>query len=623
VRAVRSADIFGRVGTYERVARPLALVALLSTACASSPARDTSTAANASAPTEASSLPPGVLAEARGKLGVVRVEERDGWRLLTIDGHVQGARRVSELEAATGVGADPLVELVLGARPGAKTALLVGLGTGRTAMELARKGVKVDVVEIEPAVVDYARRFFGFEGDVTIADGAAVLATRKETYDLVLVDASIRPDASSPLLGSAALADAAQRAGESGLVACRFVGTPDEARRVAKTLGRYVAVFGSGLGDERQNAYVLGAPQPIEVVVAPGTLAFPIALQTSSLDVLGGHRFADVDARAPVAVPATRPVELVGYVVRLREDGSVALDLPHAEMGAVRFVLKGPKARELEAAVAGVKAFPTQGDISSDGDPTHTLQPVLGGGGVKRSDVRFSPVIASVKGKARFRAAVDADAVFEGRLFDPTGGPSGAAAREKLLPYGGVLYELEVEEIGWTLDEARWWKAFVASAPRFQAAARSVRDGKLAIAARELEAAASELASKMETSVLPVVAESRSIAQRIAVEAPRFDAAASSFARGGACDRAAGPPSYDLYGPKPPYAPVVEALRACALREYERAIAAGPKNEQARRAASRLEVLYADKLDGASRRKGLLVKGFAVGDSPMLDPPAP
>src|SRR5690606_21159312 len=119
-------------------------------------------------------------------------------------------------------------ELVLGARPGAKTALLVGLGTGRTAMELARKGVKVDVVEIEPAVVDYARRFFGFEGDVTIADGAAVLATRKETYDLVLVDASIRPDASSPLLGSAALADAAQRAGESGLVACRFVGTPDE-----------------------------------------------------------------------------------------------------------------------------------------------------------------------------------------------------------------------------------------------------------------------------------------------------------------------------------------------------------------------------------------------------------
>jgi hypothetical protein len=570
-----------------------------------------------------SPLPPGVLAEARSKLGVVRVEERDGLRLLTIDGHVQGARRVSET-AATGTGPDPLVELALGARPKAKTALLIGLGTGRTAAELATRGVKVEIVEIEPAVVDFARRFFGFQGDVTIADGAEVLARRKETFDLVLIDASIRPDASSPLLAPEPLADAARRAGESGLVACRFVGTPAEARAVGKRLGRYVAAFGSGLGDERQNGYVLGAEQPIEVVVTPGTLAFPIELYTSKLNVLDRYRFATLDASTPAAAPAPRAVELVGYVVRLREDGSFALDLPHAEMGAVRFVLTGPKARELEAAVERVKAFPTRGDISSDGDTTHTLQSVLGGGGAKRSDVRFSPVIASVRGTARFRAAVDADGVLGGRRFDPERGPSSDPGREKLLPYGGVLYELEVEEIAWTLDEARWSNIVAASAPRVAAAARSVRQGKLGDAAHKLDAVASELGSKtVGVTGLPVLNEIRALARRLGAEDPHWQAAATSFARGAACDRAAGPPSYELDANKVPHAAVLEALRSCAVREYERALAAGPKDEQARRAAGRLDVLYAD-MPSAAARRAALEKQFSLDEFPRSDgPPEP
>jgi spermidine synthase len=610
------------VGTYERAARALALIALSSAACSSRPPRDTSAIAPASA-SEAprAPLPPGVLAEARGKLGVVRVEERDGLRLLTIDGHVQGARRVSE-EAATGIAADPLVELALGARPGAKTALLIGLGTGRTAAELAKRGVKVEVVEIEPAVVDFAKRFFGFQGDVTVADGAEVLATRKETFDLVLIDASIRPDASSPLLASGPLRDAARRAGEGGVVACRFVGTPAEARDVGKRLDGYVAVFGSGLGDERQNGYVLGAEQPIEVVVTPGTFAFPIALYTSELNVLP-HHFATFDASTPAAVPAPRAVQLVGYVVRLREDGSFALDLPHAEMGAVRFVLTGPKARELEAAVARVKAFPTQGDIASDGDTTHTLQSVLGGGGAKRSDLRFSPVIASVKGTARFRAAVDTQGVFDGLRFHPQRGPTGAA-REKLLPYGGVLYQLEVEEILWTLDEARWSKAVAASAPRIAAVVRSVREGKLGDAARELDVVASELGSKAPgVTGLPIMNEIRALAQRLGDEAPRWQAAATSLARGAACDRAAGPPSYELGAKKRPHAAVLEALRSCAVREYERALAAGPKDEEARRAAARLDVLYTH-MPRAVERRAALHKRIPLDDLPRSDgPPDP
>lgn len=63
----------------------LAIAGMLAGACGAAPPPSKPTAsAIPSAPT----LPPGVLAEAKGAQGLVRVEERDGLRLLTIDGVV-------------------------------------------------------------------------------------------------------------------------------------------------------------------------------------------------------------------------------------------------------------------------------------------------------------------------------------------------------------------------------------------------------------------------------------------------------------------------------------------------------------------------------------------------------
>jgi spermidine synthase len=75
-------------------------------------------------------------------------------------------------------------------------ALLVGLGAGTLARELAQYGYRVEAVEIDSAVVEVAERFFAFPRDkipVTIADARPFLenaARRGERYDLIVLDAT-------------------------------------------------------------------------------------------------------------------------------------------------------------------------------------------------------------------------------------------------------------------------------------------------------------------------------------------------------------------------------------------------------------------------------------------------
>jgi len=69
-----------------------------------------------------------VLASARGEHGEIRVEESAGMRRLTIDEAV-----VTEVPTGNGAAPpapDPLAGLVHALRPGARSALVIGLGGG-------------------------------------------------------------------------------------------------------------------------------------------------------------------------------------------------------------------------------------------------------------------------------------------------------------------------------------------------------------------------------------------------------------------------------------------------------------------------------------------------------------
>lgn len=139
-------------------------------------------------------LPPGaVLREAaRSFYGAVRVVDRPAGnrRVLYIDGISNTVVRLDDLDSVSDY--IDSFELLPFLRPEAKRALMLGVGGGSFAMRLARHyGVVTDVVDVDPAVVDLARRWFGFvpPGEVHIEDGRRFLARSGRRYDLIIVDA--------------------------------------------------------------------------------------------------------------------------------------------------------------------------------------------------------------------------------------------------------------------------------------------------------------------------------------------------------------------------------------------------------------------------------------------------
>lgn len=76
-------------------------------------------------------------------------------------------------------------------RPEMRSALVLGLGAGIVPMQLARRGVGVEVVEIDPASLRVARDFFGFDAGrarVHHADARAFVRRCSHQFDVVVVD---------------------------------------------------------------------------------------------------------------------------------------------------------------------------------------------------------------------------------------------------------------------------------------------------------------------------------------------------------------------------------------------------------------------------------------------------
>jgi spermidine synthase len=87
--------------------------------------------------------------------------------------------------------------------------LCIGLGVGMVPMDFAGQGASVDVVEINPAVVPVAERFFGLQPRkmrLTIDDGRHFLNRCAKKYDAVILDAFLGDSSPSHLLSREAFA---------------------------------------------------------------------------------------------------------------------------------------------------------------------------------------------------------------------------------------------------------------------------------------------------------------------------------------------------------------------------------------------------------------------------------
>jgi SAM-dependent methyltransferase len=84
-----------------------------------------------------------------------------------------------------------------------RDALCIGMGVGVVPMQMAGEGVKVDIVEINPAVVPLARKYFAFDpgrGNLLIDDGRHFLNECKKRYDTVILDAFLGDSSPSHLM---------------------------------------------------------------------------------------------------------------------------------------------------------------------------------------------------------------------------------------------------------------------------------------------------------------------------------------------------------------------------------------------------------------------------------------
>ncbi len=81
--------------------------------------------------------------------------------------------------------------------------LCIGLGVGIVPMDFVHQGARVDVVEINPAVVSVASKFFDFDPgkiNLTIDDGRHFLNRCSKKYDAVILDAFLGDSSPSHLM---------------------------------------------------------------------------------------------------------------------------------------------------------------------------------------------------------------------------------------------------------------------------------------------------------------------------------------------------------------------------------------------------------------------------------------
>jgi len=81
--------------------------------------------------------------------------------------------------------------------------LCIGLGVGIVPMDFARAGARVDVVEINPAVVPVAVRYFDLEPDkleITVDDARHFLNRCRKQYDVIVLDAFLGDSSPSHLM---------------------------------------------------------------------------------------------------------------------------------------------------------------------------------------------------------------------------------------------------------------------------------------------------------------------------------------------------------------------------------------------------------------------------------------
>lgn len=207
--------------------------------------------------------------------GWVRVidKPKENIRLLTVDASTIGAASISHGDNLLTY--QKIVALIPQLLPDVKRALLIGQGAGHMAMTLKQYDVVTDTLEIDPAVAEAARKYFGFtpNGNTIIGDARYEIRQLQRPYDLIIMDVFTGGSEPSHLLTVETLQQLRNLLAESGMLALNFVAFSDNGTNpalvsVAKTLSQvfpHQQVFISNPGDDFNDFIFLATHEAFDI----------------------------------------------------------------------------------------------------------------------------------------------------------------------------------------------------------------------------------------------------------------------------------------------------------------------------------------------------------------------
>ena len=157
------------------------------------------------------------------------------------------------------------LHLAIAFKPDAKRVLVLGMGGGTVTKRFWRDypGVRVDTVEIDPAVVDVAKRYFAYPTDARLRtfteDARRYVKATNEKYDIVIVDCYYADAIPSHLVTDEFFREVKAKMTPDGVLAYNVIGAVEgDSSRLFRSLYRTAGgvwsgmyVFPIGIGTDR------------------------------------------------------------------------------------------------------------------------------------------------------------------------------------------------------------------------------------------------------------------------------------------------------------------------------------------------------------------------------------
>ncbi len=214
-----------------------------------------------------------ILASRDSAYGRIAVLEKGGYKLLVVDGIVQTGIPTSRGGPAKGQGlsANYFQELLpyTVSDPKGRSALVIGLAGGMTPAILSLYGIRVECVDIDPAIIETAREHFGFDGLASAEDGRKYLESCGKRYDFCIID-TYSGDVFPFHLATVEAFRAARRALlPGGVLAVNYIGAPNGrafacVHATVSSVFRYVLAIGGERGGDVQAITVFASDREIE-----------------------------------------------------------------------------------------------------------------------------------------------------------------------------------------------------------------------------------------------------------------------------------------------------------------------------------------------------------------------